>query len=134
MRREFALPAEDQRHLDQLGLPWEAVKNAGEFWVLLHSWPMPAGYDRSTTSVGIKIESGYPIAQLDMAYFWPPLRRADGRAIPCSDATHQRDGNTWQRWSRHRTPLNPWLAGEDSLETHLILVRDWLPREFERTQ
>lgn len=132
MRREFALLEMDRDHLDAIGAQWETVRNGGDFWLLLHNVPLPAGYTLGSVSVAIKIEPGYPNAQLDMAYFHPPLARADGKAIPCADVMVQLDGRQWQRWSRHRTAANPWLAGEDSLETHLVLVRDWLAREFER--
>jgi hypothetical protein len=132
MRREFDLPAADREYLDGAALQWEAVRNAGEFWLLLHNVKLPAGYNVAEVSIAIKIEPGYPNAQLDMAYFHPRLARADGKPIPCADATVQVDGKQWQRWSRHRTPTNPWVPGEDSVETHLILVRDWLAREFQR--
>jgi hypothetical protein len=132
MRREFALLSADQEYLDAAGLTWEAVRNGGEFWLLLHNLDLPAGYQVAAASVAIKIEPGYPNAQLDMAYFLPALRRVDGKPIPCADAFVHIDGKQWQRWSRHRTSVNPWIAGEDSLETHLILVLDWLAREFER--
>ena len=132
MRRDFALPLADREYLDATGFPWEAVKQGGDFWLLLHDMELPAGYTVANASVAIKIEPGYPNAQLDMAYFFPLLARKDGKAIPCADARTQIDGKQWQRWSRHRTPANPWIAGEDSIETHFILVRDWLAREFER--
>ena len=132
MRREFALLEMDRDYLDATGTAWEAVRNGGDFWLLLHSVPLPAGYTVGSASVAIKIEPGYPNAQLDMAYFSPPLTRSDGKPIPCAEVMVQIDGRQWQRWSRHRTAANPWLAGEDSLETHLILVRDWLAREFQR--
>ncbi len=132
MRREFPLLTPDQEHLDGAGLAWESVKHGGEFWLFIHELKLPAGYQVSQASVAIKIEAGYPNAQLDMAYFYPKLARVDGKSIPCADAVLDLDGKQWQRWSRHRTPTNPWIPGEDCVETHLILVRDWLAREFER--
>jgi hypothetical protein len=42
------------------------------------------------------------------------------------------DGKSFQRWSRHRTAENPWRIGRDNLGTHIILVEDWLAREFEK--
>src|ERR1700728_1707334 len=126
MRREFDLLSDDQQYLDATSYTWEAIKNGGEFWLLLHGVVLPAGYQVATASIAIKIEPGYPNAQLDMAYFDPALRRVDGKPIPCADAVMHIDGKQWQRWSRHRTSANPWVPGEDSLETHLILVRDWL--------
>jgi hypothetical protein len=59
--------------------------------------------------------------------------RADGVPIKAL-AQQQIDGTGWQRWSRHRTPQNPWRPGVDSVATHLVLVDQWLLREFGRTE
>ena len=44
MRREFQLPNEDVRFLDSRSLPWEAVLQGSERWVLIHDHPLPDGY------------------------------------------------------------------------------------------
>jgi hypothetical protein len=64
-----------------------------------------------------------------MVYFSPPLKRLDNQ--PIGALTNQPlEGKIFQRWSRHRTPLNPWRPGLDNLETHLLLVDYWMKREF----
>ena len=79
----------------------------------------------------IVIPPGYPDAQLDMVYFFPPLARADGGAIGA--LTPRRfDEKDWQQWSRHRTQQNPWRPGEDDIAGHLMLVDYWLRRELPR--
>lgn len=83
-------------------------------------------------SVALQIPSGYPTAQLDMAFFHPILKRMDGRVIPNADVMKTLDGKQWQRWSRHYTKQNPWKPGEYNVLTHLLLVEHWLQREFER--
>jgi len=129
MRREFSLPPEDETYLDDSGLTWETVKN-GSQWLLLHGLPLPSGYKSAVASVAVRIEAGYPLAALDMAYFHPALQRADGKSIKATEAMQNIDGKKWQRWSRHRTAANPWKPGHDNIETHLLMVRDWLAREF----
>lgn len=131
MRRDFSPTPVDAAYLDSLGLRWEALAAAGEFWLVIYGWPLPPGYGRETTDVAVKVEPGYPAAQLDMAYFHPPLARVDGRPINATEAIQPLDGKGWQRWSRHRTGANPWVPGEDCLETHTVLVADWLAREFQ---
>ena len=42
------------------------------------------------------------------------------------------DGKDFQQWSRHRTTESPWRPGEDDLSSHLVLVDDWLEREFKK--
>jgi E2/UBC family protein E len=66
----------------------------------------------------ILIAPGYPLNALDMAYFCPPLIRANGRVPARSEGRVEIDGKSWQGWSRHRTSENPWVPDEDNLEGH----------------
>ena len=66
-----------------------------------------------------------------MAFFFPALARLDGKAINAATPL-QRDGKTFQQWSRHRTGQNPWRPGEDDVSTHLVLVEYWLEKELTR--
>jgi hypothetical protein len=135
VRRQFKLPAADEKWLDAAGPEWETVIGTQEqkqvHWVLIHEVVVPEGYTVGTVSVALEIPPAYPDAQIDMAYFLPALARKDGRAIN-SPAERVIDGRPWQRWSRHRTPANPWRAGEDDVSTHMALVMDWLRRELGR--
>ncbi len=129
IRRDFDLPEEDRDWLASLGLTYELVGAGNILGVIISGWPVPLGYDVERVDVHVRIEAGYPDTQIDMAYFDPPLTRLDGCVIgaTCSEVF---DGRSWQRWSRHRTPANPWRPGIDSLETHFALVDDWLAREL----
>ena len=129
MRREFSLPPEDLAFLDEMGWPWEAIRDGNQMWLLIHEYPVPDGYRIKATSVALQLATTYPEAQIDMAYFCPGLSRVDGRGIR-QLADHHLDGKVWQRWSRHRTAQNPWQPGVDGLETHMLLVREWLVREL----
>lgn len=130
-RQEFELLPEDRSFLEEYGLPWEAI-NDGSQWIVLHEFPTPPGYNIPTVSAAIRIETGYPKTALDMVYFFPALSRVDGRPIGATSATQRLDGKEWQRWSRHRTPQHPWISGHDHLGTHILLIEDWLAREFEK--
>lgn len=130
LRRQFDLLPEDQRILDAYGLPWETVID-GSQWVLIHEFPTHEGYIQAQATAAIRMETGYPNTALDMVYFFPALVRKDGKPIGATQATQAIDGIIYQRWSRHRTSKNPWQIGSDNLGTHLILVEDWLEREFE---
>jgi len=130
-RRQFMLPEEDLEFLEQYGLSWETI-NDGSQWLLLHGFPVPEGYNHRESIVGIRIETGYPGAQLDMVYFFPVLKRIDGKAIPASDSMQAIESKQFQRWSRHRTPQNPWRPGVDSVATHVQLIEEWLEKELRR--
>ena len=131
MRRQFDLLPEDEQLLNDYGLPWETVVD-GSQWVLIHDFPTHEGYNHKSVIAAIRLETGYPNTPLDMVYFHPPLARTDGRTIGATQAVQQIAGISYQRWSRHRTGLNPWKPTIDSLGTHIVLIEDWLQREFEK--
>ena len=130
MRRHFELPEEDAEFLDSLQLSWETVSDNGN-WILIHDYPLPNGYNLNEASAALRIESGYPNAQIDMVYFYPHLSRCDGKTIGAL-AFMQFDGKQWQRWSRHRTGANPWRPELDGVSTHTMLVNHWLSDEFRK--
>lgn len=131
LRRDFSLPEEDIDWLERTGLNYELVRVNGVLRIVLYEMPVPSGYNVRNVAVNVRIEAGYPDVQIDMAYFYPALLRSDGRAIQatCEDVF---DGKTWQRWSRHRTPANPWRPGIDNLSTHFGLIDSWLTRELQK--
>lgn len=130
-RRHFDLPPDDISFLNSNGLPWETVLEKNVRRVLIHELPIPDGYNVQSAVVNLRIESGYPEAQIDMAYFYPDLRRSDGTALKAI-ASDSFDGKQWQRWSRHRTPQNPWRPGIDNVSTHLSAVQSWLKLELNK--
>lgn len=127
LRRQFALPAEDTDWLEAQPWPYELVIE-GVPRVIVYEYPLPAGYTVATCAVNVRIEPGYPDAQIDMAYFYPALALISNRAIGAI-SPDQFDSKQWQRWSRHRTPANPWRPGIDNLSTHFEQVRHWLEQE-----
>ncbi len=130
-RREFRLPAEDEANLESTGLAWETLVDGGVRWLIVRDRPVSAGYSIARAHTALLIPPAYSDAEIDMVYFDPPLGRADGVPINAL-AQQQIEGRVWQRWSRHRTPQNPWRPGIDSVATHLLLVDQWLLREFGR--
>ena len=130
-RRDFSLPQADLDWLGETGLHYELVSENGVLRVVLYGFRVPEGYDRRQVTAYVRIDPGYPDAQIDMVYVHPPLARADGVGIRAL-ASEGFDGKTWQRWSRHRTPANPWRPGLDNLATHFGLVEEWFDREVRK--
>lgn len=131
-RREFQLPEADEEFLRTLGLAWETIRQADRRWLIIYQMPLPTGFATNHANVAIEILAGYPPGHLDMAYFSPTLERADRKPMPQTQHIEKIDGTNWQRWSRHRTGECPWIAGEDSLETHIDFVKTFLEREPKR--
>tara|TARA_R110002096_G_scaffold312051_1_gene506319 strand:- start:3305 stop:3703 length:399 start_codon:yes stop_codon:yes gene_type:complete len=130
MKKEFILPEEDMEFLNEYNSTWEAIIELRHKWLILNDYPVPEGYNIKSTVLALRIDAGYPNSQIDMVYFKPALIRVDGKPIKAL-ANQPLLGTVFQRWSRHRTPLNPWRPGIDNLETHLLLVNNWMQREFQ---
>jgi len=131
-RREFQVLPDDLAYLYAMGYVWEAITDTNLNYVILRGLRLPRGYNVSSADVAIRIDNGYPRGQLDMAFYFPPLSRADG--VPVNALTEFRlEGKAYQQWSRHRTPENPWVEGVDCLATHIGFALQWLEDEFKRT-
>ena len=122
MRREFHLPEDDVEQLDLLGGEWETLRSQNGQWLLLHGFAFPQGYNYPAGSVAIQIPASYPVAGLDMAFFFPHLHRIDGQPLRQTQCFMNIDGKAWQRWSRHYG----WVPGQHNIGSHILLVRHWL--------
>jgi hypothetical protein len=122
-RRDATLPPQDLLFLDGLGKEWEIIVD-GSIWVLIYAFTLPPGYSQSEVILAVRIEGGYPMTPLDMMYVYPEIQRTDGKSIVAADVPQTLDQKQFQRWSRHRTPENPWISGQDSLETHYYLIEE----------
>lgn len=131
MRRDFKLPQEDREFLDIRGFKWETIQNGVEQWLVLHDFPIPAGYNVEKATAAVLIVAGYPDSPLDMIYFDPHLARLDNRSIS-NLSPRMIDGKNFQQWSRHRTGENPWRPGDDCISTHLSLATHYLENELTR--
>ena len=122
---DFSLPSADVEFLNALSCRWETVLEGNIRRIVIYDCPIPNGYTTDAVNINLRIGMNYPDEQIDMAYFHPAIQRPDGLAIPAI-AEDNFNGKNWQRWSRHRTPQNPWLPGEDDISTHLVCVNQWL--------
>ena len=121
------LPAADITYLSGLGVDYQIHVEGGMTCILLRDWPLPAGYNRSTVDLLVRLHAGYPDVAPDMWWFSPPVHAADGTALPQTNVYEHYLGCQWQRWSRHLTP-GQWRSGVDGLENYFALVRNELDR------
>lgn len=129
LRQNFILPEEDVEILENMGLRWETLKNPSQ-WILIYNYPIPDGYNVKQADLALQITSSYPATEIDMAYFFPPLIKNNGKRINAI-AQQSIDGKIFQRWSRHRKS-GEWNSGVDNLSTHLCLVDNWLVNDLNR--
>jgi hypothetical protein len=129
MRRHFHVLKEDLDYLNSQSGGWESVVFHGSPWIFIYDYLLPDGYIPQKTVAAVEMATGYPRAQLDMIYFHPAVTRVDSMPI-AAVSQRQIDGKVFQQWSRHRTTINPWREGIDSLSSHMALAEYWLEREF----
>jgi len=128
-RRDFALLERDEIYLNHLGLRWETVVDAERRWLLLHDYPVLAGYTNDKTCLALEIPLTYPGAQIDMFYAYPPLALKNGRPIDRTQVRGTILGLEFHGWSRHRNASAPWVAAHDCVATHLALVESAIAKE-----
>ena len=131
-RRDFALLPTDHAWLDERGYDWVTAVEGGRRWLILRGVSLPVGYNVSVVTIAMEVPTAYPMAEIDMFYCFPHLARADGQMIPQTQVNEVIGGRTFQRWSRHRGPIGPWVPGKDSVVTHLLLIDESLNREVDK--
>jgi len=130
-KRDFNLPENDILYLDSTSYTWRAITSLGMQWLIIDNYPITKGFNVNKASIALKIETGYPRLQIDMAYFSPALQLSNGKSIYA--ICNQQIGDTiFQRWSRHRPSSNPWREGIDCVSSHLSFVNSWLENELKR--
>ena len=132
MRRQFALPEEDNEYLESTDYKWETVIVGRLNWLIIYDYPVTPSYNIDKVDIALRIEPGYPVSQIDMVYFNPPLKLVSGKLIGASNSVQVIDGKSFQRWSRHRTGHNPWRPGLDNVMTHMQMVTYWIERELKK--
>lgn len=116
------LPPVDTEFLQERAPDHTVVSDAGMTCVVIPDFPLPPGYDRSSSDLLLRLAAGYPDVRPDMWWFHPPVRRTDGATIPATESHETHLGRVWQRWSRHLQD-GQWRSGIDSLRSYIALVQ-----------
>lgn len=128
MRRQFELPTDEVEGFAALYPQWEALREAGKNWLLVHGFAVPPGYNVGAVDLVVQIPPGYSRERLDMVYVFPVLSLQSGRSIPAVESRETIDGRSFQRWSRHYD----WDPARHNLSIHLQFAREWFERELRR--
>lgn len=128
-RQDFVLPESDLFFLKNFPNIYDTIQENNFRWLIIRDYPIPNGYNVEKADVALCVDGAYPISQIDMVYFYPALSLINCKSIGAL-ANQPIEGKIYQRWSRHRTPSNPWRAGIDDISTHLLLVNHWLKKEL----
>jgi hypothetical protein len=128
-RRDFALLDIDEAHLDRLNLRWETVVDAERRWLVIHGYPVPAGYTVDRTLLALEIPPTYPGAQIYGFYAYPPLALSSERTIDSTQLRGTVNGREFHGWSRHRGVAAPWNPAVDNVVAQLALADAALAKE-----
>jgi len=128
LRQSFELLENDSEFLKSRNLRWETIVENSVKWVLIKNFPIPQGYNVPEAEIALMLTDSYPTTQIDMVYVDPPLNLMNGALIE-KLIIEMHDGRSFQRWSRHRTEVNPWRPELDDISTHIGLVEEWFHKE-----
>jgi len=129
--RQFRLLPNDEAYLDSTYPSWQGILENGRQWVILPQYALPSGYSEHFVSLAIEIPTTYPMQQIDMFYLFPAVVVLSGAMIPATEYREAIQGNSYQRWSRHRGGNSQWRPGIDNVMTHLALVESALVKEVQ---
>jgi len=123
----MSLPASDIACLTERGIEYSVSMEANMTCIIIPGYRLPAGYDRATSDLLLRLQAGFPDVPPDMWWFSPAIRRSNGAVIQATEVIERHLGKDWQRWSRHFN-AGQWRSGVDSLESFLALIRKELER------
>ena len=129
-RRKFSLLDIDTAYLDRLGLRWETIIEQDRRWLLIHQYPVPAGYTMNHVKLALEIPPTYPAGALYGFYAHPPLALTSGREIPSTQVRGTVLDLEFHGWSRHRGAAAPWNPAVDNIVSQLALVEAALAKEI----
>jgi hypothetical protein len=112
----------DKAYLDSRGHVHEVHAEADMTCIVFPAWKLPAGLDRPSVTLLVRLPANYPDVAPDMWWFDPGVHRADGGVIEATQVTEAHLGRQWQRWSRH-FQQGQWKSGIDGLESFLALIQ-----------
>lgn len=129
---ESPLPFEDLNFLNNTYTDkWTIFEENRLKLLKIVDFEIPDGYKHKKVDLIIIIPPMYNSVQLDMAYFFPQLKRNDNKVIDRATDRNM-EGKLYQQWSRHRTSDSEWIVGEDNIETHIDLIKFFLREELNR--
>lgn len=121
------LREEDAAFLEDRGIDFDAAPENNMICLVLREICLPAGYNRRTVDLLLRLPLQFPDAAPDMFWMDPAVLYANG-GVPLNTSPELILGRTWQRWSRHFSS-SPWRPGIDNLQSFYRLIKTTLERE-----
>jgi hypothetical protein len=115
------LRPDDEAYLTRHGIAYELMSDPQGTHLILTDVALPPGLEPTTVDILITLPPGFNDVGPDMFWCYPPVSRGDGQGIPGTQVTHEFNGRTWQRWSRHIG--GDWRPGIDNVATYIAYVK-----------
>jgi hypothetical protein len=123
----MSLPQAEITCLAERGIEYSVSAESNMTCIVFPGYKLPAGYDRVTSDLLLRLQPGFPDVPPDMWWFSPAIRLANGGVVQATEVVERHLGKDWQRWSRHFN-AGQWRSGIDSLESFLALIGKELER------
>ena len=109
---------DEVERLERSGHRLETVEENGCTLLIFPIWHLPAGYNKASTRLLLRIPKSYPFGKPDMFWTDPDLRLANG-SLPRQTSSEQVLGAPWLRFSWHPAK---WDPARDNLRVFLGFV------------
>lgn len=120
----------DARQLHDAGIdPAHATIHSqpgGWSFLVIASYPLPAGFQPATVDLLIKLPPGFPDAQPDMFWVYPTVKAASG-SLPRATCIESLLDKQWQRFSWHLA-AGAWQPGVSTLRDFMRCISARLHR------
>jgi hypothetical protein len=95
---------------------------ADRSWLIIHAFPLPAGWNKTETDVLIIISPGYPQTPPDNFYTELDLRLANGAQAEGGSDGPVYEGHQWQQFSWHFVDAADWEPRAEIEQGHNLLT------------
>jgi E2/UBC family protein E len=120
----MALPPRLAKEIDQLELAPEITEDGSVINLVFQNYPIPPGYNCSSTDLLLRVPRSYPDAGPDMFWTNPSLTLANGAEPQSGNSIETHIGRQWRRFSWHII----WKPTVDNLSAYMHFVRRRLER------
>lgn len=100
-------------------------------WVQIRGWKLPAGWNKTETTVMVLVPPGHPVTPPDNFYADNDLRLASGNPPSNASPDQEVGGKRWLLFSYH-VEAGDWKAHSDPLRGHnLLTFLEGIARRFQ---
>jgi hypothetical protein len=105
--------------LKESGNTINVQREGNQIFVVIDNYPVPQGWNKSTTTLLLITDIGYPNSKIDMFWTDTDFKLSDGRIPQAGEVMQPFIGKQWRRFSWH---VQKWNPAVDNIITYLGTV------------